>query len=97
MKASITLAFAVLLMAQCGPATRSSQSTISEAKQPNTETENKQCDFSSYEPLRVGAQGLGSPVLAMPRPEYSAAARERKLSGPVQVNVLINVNTGVIK
>jgi hypothetical protein len=97
MKSSITLAFAVLLVAQCGRATRSSQPSLWKTKEPGTETENKQCDFSSYNPLPPEAQGFGSPVLSMPQPEYSAEARERKLSGRIQVNVLINVNTGLVE
>jgi hypothetical protein len=97
MKASITLTFVLLLVAQCGRATRSNQQSISKAKQPSTETQNKQCDFSSYKPLRLGAAGLGSPALTMPQPEYSAEARERKLAGRITVNVLIDVNTGVVE
>lgn len=96
MKALITLTFVVLLVVQCGRATRSNKPSVSEAEQPRSETQNNQCGFSSYKPLRLGAD-LGSPALSMPQPEYSAEARERKLAGRITVNVLINVNTGVVE
>src|SRR5687767_4466624 len=97
MKASITLAIIALLVPQCGRATRSSQPSNSETKPPSTETQDKQCDFPSYKPLRLGAAGLGTPVLSLPQPEYSAEARERKLAGQITVKILINVNTGVVE
>ena len=96
MKASITLAV-ILLLAQCGRATRSSQPSNSETKQPSTETQDKQCDFPSYKPLRLGAADLGTPVLSLPQPEYSAEARERKLAGQITVKILINVDTGLVE
>ena len=96
MKAHLTLILSVLLVAQCGVHTRSSQPSP-QAKQPSAEAQEKRCDFSDYKPLRLGAAGLGSLVLSLPQPEYSAEARERKLAGRITVKVLINVHTGFVE
>jgi hypothetical protein len=94
MKTSLTLIFSILFVAQCGVPT---QQSLPQDKQPSTETQNKRCDFSSYKPLRLGAAGLGTPVLSLPQPEYSAEARERKLAGRITVTILINIHTGFVE
>jgi outer membrane biosynthesis protein TonB len=91
------LTLSVLVVAQCGVHTRSTEQSPPQANQASTDTQKKQCDFSDYKPLRLRASTLGSPVLSMPQPEYPAEARERKLTGRITVNVLINVNTGVVE
>jgi hypothetical protein len=77
--------------------TRSTQQSPPQAKQASTDTQETQCDFSDYKPLRLRATTLGSPVLSMPQPEYPAEARERKLAGRITVKILINVHTGLVE
>ena len=97
MKTSFALILSVLLATQCGVRTRSTQQSPPQAKPASTNTQNKQCDFSDYKPLRLAASTLGSPVLSMPQPEYPVEAKERKLAGRITVEILINVQTGLVE
>jgi hypothetical protein len=97
MKISLALIFFIFFAVQCGERTPSTKQSNPRYQQPSPETQNKRCDFSSYKPLRLGAQSLETPVLSFPKPEYSAQARERKLAGRIAVIVLINTHTGSVE
>jgi len=97
MKTPFALTLSVFLVAQCGVPSRSTQQAPPQAKPASKDTQNKQCDFSDYKPLRLAASTLGSPVLSMPQPEYPVEARGRKLAGRITVKILIDVHTGLVE
>jgi len=77
----------LVVVAQCGQETQPARSL---KPQPTAAS----CDFSSYKPLKAGAN---SPAISMPRPDYPPEAKAQKLHGQVTVKMLINFHTGIVE
>jgi outer membrane biosynthesis protein TonB len=77
----------LIFVAQCGKETQ-------QAPSPKPQPTASSCDFSSYKPLKAGAN---APAISMPRPDYPPEAKAQKLHGQVTVKMLINFHTGIVE
>jgi len=87
-----------MLTLQCNQRPRQvAANSTSQPQQINpshSESENKECDFSSFKPFKIGM--MQAPAVSLPKPAYPAEAKEQKIEGRVIIKTLINLHSGEV-
>jgi TonB family protein len=89
----------VMLVAQCSrPPSQVANHSVGQpqpASSSPTDFHQKECEFSSFKPFKVGL--MQAPAISMPKPAYPPEAKAQKIEGKVLVKILINVHSGEVE